>query len=211
MLHKARQAGLDPDLMRHNPGLAVGKLLAATNPDLEVISVDDGQGRITIKQKSSGKTMTMTFDDAKHGRFTFREDGKDAVTLEAHGEGDTGSLQMKSGTESMTFGANQGKLPSWIPAYPGGSALNTFSMSGKDGAAANFQFSTADGVKDVVAFYERGLKDNGFKITATSTGESSGGSGGLVTAEDAANKRSVMVAVGTNGKGTAVTVTYSQK
>ena len=43
VMHKAKQAGLDPDLMRHNPGLAVGKLLAATNPDLEVISVDDGQ------------------------------------------------------------------------------------------------------------------------------------------------------------------------
>ena len=87
LVHKAKQAGIDPELMRNNPGLATAKLLAATNPDLEVVSTDDQRGLITVRQKSTGKIMTVNFDEIKRGKITFREDGKDAVTLEAHGDG----------------------------------------------------------------------------------------------------------------------------
>ncbi|HLY20472.1 MAG TPA: hypothetical protein VKR61_24765 [Bryobacteraceae bacterium] len=211
LVHKAKQAGLDPELMRNNPGLATAKLLAATNPDLEVVSVDDGRGRITIRQKSTGKTMTVSFDDMKRGRITFKEDGKDAVTLEAHGDGQTGSLQMKSGSESLTLGANQATLPAWIPAYPNAKTQSNFAMNTKDGATATFQFQTQDALKDVLAFYDRGLKQNGFKINATSTSDSGASSSGLISAEDQDNKRNVMVTVGTDAKGTTVGVTYTQK
>jgi hypothetical protein len=211
LVHKAKQAGFDPELMRNNPGLATAKLLAATNPDLEVVSTDDQRGLITIRQKSTGKTMTVNFDEMKRGKLTFREDGKNAVTLEAHGNGDSGSLQMKSGSESLTIGANQAALPAWIPAYPNSKPASTFSVNSKEGTSASFQFQTQDTPKDVVAFYERGLKQTGFRINATTTSESGGSSGGLVSADDAANKRTVLVTVGTGQKGTTVSVTYSQK
>jgi hypothetical protein len=211
VVHKAKQAGLDPEMMRNNPALATAKLLAATNPDLEVVSVDDGQGRVTIRQRSTGKTMTVSFDEMKRGKITFREEGKDAVTMEAHGDGQTGSLQMKSGSESLTLGANQATLPAWMPAYPNAKPQSTFSVNGKDGAAASFQFQTQDALKDVLAFYERGLKQNGFKITATTTSDSGTSSSGLVSAEDQSNKRTAMVTVGTDAKGTTVSVTYSQR
>jgi hypothetical protein len=211
LVHKAKQAGLDPDLMRNNPGLATAKFLAATNPDLEVVSTDDGRGLITIRQRSTGKTMTVNFDEMKRGKFTFKEDGKDAVTLEAHGDGSTGSLQMKSGSESLNIGANQATLPAWIPGYPNSKPASTFSLSAKEGTTASFQFQTQDAPKDVVAFYETGLKQAGFRINASTTSENGASAGGLVSAEDAANKRTVVVAVGTGNKGTTVSVTYSQK
>ncbi|MGA3072477.1 MAG: zinc ribbon domain-containing protein [Bryobacteraceae bacterium] len=211
LVHKAKQAGLDPDLMRNNPGLATAKLLVATNPDLEVVSTDDARGLITIRQRSTGKTMTVNFDEIKRGRLTFKEDGKDAVTLETHGDGNTGSLQMKAGSESLNIGANQATLPAWVPAYPNSKPASTFSLNAKEGTTASFQFQTQDAPKDVVGFYETGLKQAGFRINATSTSESGGSSGGLVSAEDAANKRTVVVAVGTGDKGTTVSVTYSQK
>jgi hypothetical protein len=211
LVHKAKQAGFDTELMRNNPGLATAKLLAATNPDLEVVSTDEQRGLITIRQKSTGKTMTVNFEDMKRGKITFKENGKDAVTFEAHGNGDTGSVQMKSGSESLTMGANQASLPAWIPAYPNSKPMSTFSMNGKEGTSASFRFQTQDASKDVVAFYERGLKETGFHITATSTSESGTSSGGLVSGDDAANKRTVLVTVGTDNKGTNVSVTYSQK
>src|SRR6187455_2979747 len=34
---KVRQAGVDPELFRTNPGLAVSRLIAAVNPDVEVV------------------------------------------------------------------------------------------------------------------------------------------------------------------------------
>lgn len=212
LVHKAKQAGLDAELMRNNPGLATAKLFAATNPDLEIVSSDDGRGLVTIRQKSTGKTVTVTFDDMKQGKLSFREDGKDAVTLEAHGGGDTGSLQMKSGSESLAMGANQPvALPAWIPAYPNSKPASVFSMNGKPGASASFQFQTQEAPKDVVAFYERELKQTGFHITATIAGDDGASSGGLVSGNDTANKRTVLVTVGTGNKGTTVSVTYSQK
>jgi len=205
-IHKAKQAGIDPELMRTNPGLAAARIIAATNPDLEVVA-DDGHGRIKIRQKSSGKTTTVNFEDLKNGRIRFQEDGKDAITVETRGDGSDASVQMKSGSESVTIGANQATMPSWIPAYPNAKAQGNYSASGKDGTAASFQFQTPDAVKDVIAFYENGLKQNGFKISLTSTSDS----GGVVSAEDQGNKRTALVTVGVDGKGTTVAVTYSQK
>jgi hypothetical protein len=211
LVHKARQAGLDPELMRTNPGLATAKLLAATNPDLEVVSHDDARGLITIRQRSTGKTMTVNFDELKRGKITFHEDGKDAVTLEAHGDGNAGSLQLKSGSESLTMGANQTAPPAWIPAYPNSKPANTYSVSTKEGSSATFQFETQDAAKDVVAFYEQGLKRNGFTINAATTGDSGASAGGLVTGKDTVNNRTVLVTVGSDSKGTSVSVTYTQK
>lgn len=211
LVHKAKQAGFDPELMRNNPGLATAKLLAATNPDLEVVSTDEGRGLITIRQRSTGKTMTVNFDEIKRGKITFHEDGKDAVTLEAHGDGTTGSLQMKSGTESLNFGANQATMPSWMPSYPNSKPTSTFSLNGKEGTSASFQFQTADAPKDVVAFYERELKQAGFHINSTTTSDSGTTSGGTLSGDDTANKRTVMVTVGNDSKGTTVSITYSQK
>jgi len=212
LVHKAKQAGLDPELMRNNPGLATAKLLAATNPDLEVVSSDDRRGLITIRQKSTGKTMTVNMDQIKSGKITFTEEGKPPVTMEAHGNGDTGSLQVKSGSESLSFGANGASLPAWIPNYPNSKPQSNFSMNGKEGTSAAFQFQTQDAPKDVLAFYEHGLQQNGFKITLSSTSQTDTGTGGMVTAEDQANKRNLLVAARNEpGKGTTVTVNYSQK
>jgi hypothetical protein len=155
--------------------------------------------------------MTMDFDALKKGKFTFKEDGKDTVTFEANGDGQNGSMQVKSGNESMSFGANQAKMPSWIPSYPGSTPKGNFSMNGKDGTAASFTFETKDTPKDVVGFYENKLKDGGFHVTNTTTSENGANSGGLVTAEDEANKRNVIVTVGTSSGATTVNVAYQQK
>jgi hypothetical protein len=189
LVHKAKQAGFDTELMRNNPGLATAKLLAATNPDLEVISTDQ-RGVVTIRQRSTGKIMTMSFDDMKGGKFSFKAD---------------------SDGESVNIGAGQAAVPAWIPAYPNSKPASIYSMNGKDGASASFQFQTQDPPKDVLAFYETGLKQAGFRISATTTSDSGASSGGMLSADDAANKRTVVVTVGNGSQGTTVGVTYSQK
>ena len=202
----AHKAGIDPDLMRSNPALATARMMAATNPDLEVVS-SDNEGRVTIRQRSTGKVVTMNFDELKRGKITFKETGKDSVTFETHGDGQNGSVDIKTGNESVSFGTNQAKLPAWMPAYPHSAPQGNFSASGKEGSTANFQFQTGDAAKDVVAFYERELKQAGFRITSSTVGDSGSSSGGVLSAEDDANKRSVMVTV---GSGT-VNLTIQQK
>jgi len=196
LVHKAKQAGFDAELMRDNPGLATAKLLVATNPDLEIVSSDDGRSLITIRQKSTGKTMTVTFDDMKRGNFTFRADDGAA-------------------SESLTLGAGggttQAKLPPWVPAYPNSKPVGVFSLNATASASGSFKFQTRDAAADVVAFYERELKQAGFHITANITGAMGTSSGGLISGDDAASNRTVVVAVGSGNDGTTVSVTYSQK
>ena len=72
LVHKAKQAGIDARLMHNNPGLATAKLLAATNPDIEIISTDEAKGLVTIRQKSTGKVITVDLDKVKQGKVTLR-------------------------------------------------------------------------------------------------------------------------------------------
>jgi hypothetical protein len=193
VVHKVRQAGLDPDLIRRNPGLAVGKMIAAANPDAEVIHTDDSAGTITIRDRKTGKVVTMTFDQAKNGQFkmtTQDEDGKNA---------------------SVEFGGGTGKLPSWVPNYPGSTAQATFSVKGDSsdgsGEGGNFTFTTKDSASKTMSFYQDKAKEMGMKVNLTSTTEQ----GGMIIAADEDSKRSLTVVVGGGSGDTTVNVTYGQK
>src|SRR5579883_519227 len=61
-------------LARRGPGYAIAKIIAAANPNAEVIHTDDGSGTITIRDRRTGKTVTMSFDDARRGRFRLEAD-----------------------------------------------------------------------------------------------------------------------------------------
>lgn len=60
---KVKDAGVDPALFRTNPMVAAAKVLARNNPDLDVLSVDKDTGVVTVRQKSTGKTVTLDFED----------------------------------------------------------------------------------------------------------------------------------------------------
>ncbi|MGA1996737.1 MAG: hypothetical protein ABSH45_13245, partial [Bryobacteraceae bacterium] len=168
-VHKVKQAGLDPELMQRNPGLAISKLVAAANPDIQVLNTDDSAGTITLRDKRTGKVTTMTFDQARNGKFSFTaqdDQGKNA-TLE--------------------FGGSAKGIPDWVPSYPGGSApKSTFSASAGDGnVSGSFTFTTTDSQDRVMSFYQDKCKELGLKTTnITSPG------GGSVIGTDDANKAS---------------------
>src|SRR5947209_6069870 len=96
LVHKVKQAGLDPDLIRKNPALATVKMMAALTPDIEVMSIDENRGIVTVHDKKQDKTFTVNLEDAKKGKFVFQENGKDAITLNATGDGKTGAVEIKS-------------------------------------------------------------------------------------------------------------------
>src|SRR6476620_7608924 len=82
--NKAKEAGLDPELMQKRPALAVAKMMVAANPDVELVSVDDEKGLITVKDKKTGKTVTVNLEEAQKGKITFKGDDKDdEVSIEA--------------------------------------------------------------------------------------------------------------------------------
>jgi hypothetical protein len=189
--HKAKQAGFDSALAQKNPALAAAKVMVALNPNLETVNIDEDKGLLTIRDRKTGKTITMNAEDVKNGKLTFSDES-------------TG--------EHVTFGANtEAKLPAWLPSYPGSKPEGTFSASGNGSEGGMVHFKTGDAGSKVLAYYQDNLKSGGFKITSTFSGDSGASRGGIVTAEDAASGRSVMVTVSSTNDGTDVALTYGTK
>ena len=188
---KVSDAGMSTDLLKKNPALAAAKLMVAANPDVEVVSMDEDKGVITIRDKKSGKTITMNAEDIKNGKLSFEDES-------------TG--------EKMTLGADKdAKLPEWVPSYPGSKPEGSISATGGDSEGGMAHFKTPDAGPKVLAFYTDELKKAGYKITATMSGTPGDGSGGMVAGENAATKKSVMVTLSTSSEGTDVAVTYGSK
>jgi hypothetical protein len=192
VVHKVREAGLDPELIRRNPGMAVGKMIAAANPDVEVVKTDDSTGTITIRDKKTGKVVTMTFDQAKNGQFKMSATGDD-------------------GNASFEIGGGAGKLPSWVPNYPGANAQGTFAIKGSGGdgggEGGNFTFTTADSASKALTFYQDKVKDLGMKVNVNTTTDQ----GGMFVATDDASKRTLTVVVSGGSGDTTVNVSYGEK
>jgi nitrate reductase NapE component len=191
IVHKVHQAGFDPELMRQNPGLAITKMIAKANPDVDVLSTDEGAGRITVRDKKTGKVVTMTFDDAKNGKFSFSAQGDDGKTA------------------SLEFGAGADKVPSWIPSYPGAKAVGTFAVNGNagQGNGGAFSFNTSDPPAQVMSFYQDKCKEQGINVKMVTTTAN----GGMILAADEGEKRSLQVIVGSESGETKVQVIYGLK
>ena len=189
--HKVEQAGVSSELLQRNPGLAVLKIMTATNPNLEILSTDENDRVVKIRDKQTGKIMTMTFDDLEKGKITFRaDDDKGGATLSI-GQGVTG-------------------LPDWAPAYPGaresgGSKVDAHGDNGEAGGTVTF--ATSDPPEKVLAFYTEKLKAAGLTVNGTFTS----GTTSTLSAADDSDGRGVHVAISGAGDGSTITVIYGQK
>jgi hypothetical protein len=181
LVHKAKQAGVDPELMQRNPALAATKIMTAMNPDVEYVSMDEGKQEIVLREKKTGNTYTISFDDARKGRFKMKQNGKETVTI-----------------------GGDAKIPTWVPDYPGSNPQGAFAAQGHDGQSGTFTFKTRDSAEKVTKYYQDEFQASGLKITNLLQDH-------MVTAQDASEMHTVVVLTGIDGGETAVTVTYSSK
>jgi hypothetical protein len=204
-----KQAGFDSDLMRSNPGLAMAKMVTAMNKDYETVSTDDRTGTIVVREKSTGKLVTMKFDPTAKKMVITTNDGKQS-SLTVDGSGASGgglSVQSADGSTVKYGNAAGNNVPSWVPAYPGWAPEGTVSATNAEGSQNTFSFKSKDPASKVIAFYTDQLKAAGFTITMTTTTEQ----GGLVQASDEGKKHTINVMVGTSSDGTETGITAIEK
>ena len=212
LVHKVKQAGIDPDLMRRNPALATVRMMAALNPNIEVLSINEDRGLITVRDKHSGKTYSVDFEDAKKGKFIIKEGGKDAVTVNTSGDDKNASLEVKGADGTLKIGGGQNvKVPAWIPDYPGSAPQAAYSSQSKDGDSGMFAFKSQDAADKVARFYEEGFKASGMKTSSTISNAGGGTSGGLISGEDESKRHSATVLIGSESGETSVTVNFTTK
>lgn len=202
--NKAKQAGFDPDLAQRNPALAAAKFAMMNNPDVEFISIDEGKNTITIKDKKSGKVITINAEQAKDGKVVISEDGKEKVSIQ--GDGDKGSVEINTPDGKTKIGSNSvDNLPDWLPQYPGVKIEGNYSNETAESSGVGYNFSTSDSLQQVMDFFESRLKAEGFKITK-STSQTNGRDSGSVVANDANYKRNIVVNLSTEEGQTKVYV-----
>ena len=185
--------------------------VAALNPNIEIVSTDDDKGIITVKDKKNGKTFTVNFEDAKNGKFSMKEDGKDSVTVSTQGDGKDGALEIKTGDGTTRIGGGNAKVPTWIPDYPGAQAQGAFSSQTAAESSGMYHFTTKDPIDKVAKFYEDGFKTSNLKVTSTISNSGGKIAGGVVNAEDDSRTHTATVGLSTEGSDTTVSVTFTMK
>lgn len=185
---KAKDAGFDSQMMAKNPVLGAARLAMAMNPEVEVVKVNEETGELTIKEKKTGKVITMKAEDIKNGKITFTDE---------------------SSGETLSVGGNAGaKLPEWVPDYPGSKPQGTFAKTGGAAEAGMAQYQTADAGNEVLKFYEDELKGAGFTVNSSVAAQAGQGT---ITGTDEGSGRTVTVVVSGTGSQTNVMVTYTTK
>jgi hypothetical protein len=194
--------------MAANPGLAAVKLMVAANPDVELVSSEESKGTATIREKKTGKVVTVNFDQIQRGQISFEQDGE-KVSIGASATGDGVDIKGKDGT--IRFGG-EGKLPEWLPSYPGATSKTA-------GAEANTAtehsgmavFTTEDAPQKVLDFYQDALKQAGITDLSNTTTTTGGKLAGMLTGSSPDNRRAAQVLFGDDDGKTSATITYSSK
>ena len=112
-----------------HPETAIAQMIMAGNPDLEVVTVDEGAGIVTVRNKKTGEVLTINLSDAKKGKIVFKGGKGEKMVIETTGEDQMKGVTMTTDKGSFTMGEGAGaetKIPSWIPSWPGVKIQSTF-------------------------------------------------------------------------------------
>jgi len=209
--YKLNRAGVDSELFKRNPTLAAARVAAALNPNIEVLSVDEGREVLSVRDKKTGKVFSVNFEDAKRGRWVMTADGKSAE-VNVSGEGPQGSLDISSPDGTVRIGGGAAtNIPSWVPQYPGSNPQNAVTSNQLAESGGMFSFKTSDDVDRVMQFYRDRVTSAGLHITNTTNTRNNGVASGVITAEDDGKNRTVAVVISNDGGDNGVAVTYSMK
>lgn len=193
-----------------NPTKAAAELMVSLNPDLELVSTDDGAGTMTVRQKSTGEEITLNFDEIAEGRFSFEtEEGESSISFDSEG-GEGVTFQGPDGETTTYGGAASDDLPDWIDLYPGASEPEgTYSSTAGGQQSGAVSFRSTDPVARVLEFYERTLKAAGLDVSKT-TFTAQGSEGGMLNGSSQDPQRQVTVMVGDEDGETVVNINYSE-
>jgi hypothetical protein len=177
-----------------NPGLFLAKIITAANPDAEVLDTNTDAQTVRIRDRKTGEEVTLSFDDIKKGRLKFAARDKNG--------------QMAN----MEIGGGEGKLPSWVPVYPGARAQGNMTANGQGadgmGEGGMVTFTTPDSPSSVKAFYQAKCNEMGMSLDMSQLG----GASGMIIGASEDKKTSLQVVVTGEGSGdTTFMVTYGRK
>ena len=159
-----------------NPGMAAAEMMIRLNPDLELISKDEEAQTLTVHDKSTDKTMTVSLAQIMEGKIGV-ESEEGSFDLDASGgiDGSITGTRVDAEGETTDFsiggaaaGGRAGNLPSWLPSYKGSALSSPFVANTGDEVSGAATFATSDSVDEVAGTLQRDLERNGFSVETSS-------------------------------------------
>ena len=135
-------------------------MITALNPDLDLVNYDKSADKVTIRQKSTGKTVTVSLNELKQGKISFEDSEGKKVTVETQGEGESGSVKVTTPEGVAEWGTNV-KVPGWVPQYPGATVGAHYSQIKDNQEQGTVQLTSTDSFDKVQQFYQSKLKEEG--------------------------------------------------
>jgi hypothetical protein len=163
-----------------NPAKAAAELFVKANPEVELVSIDDQAGTMTIRIKATGKEATVTYADIAQGKFSVTsEDGEFRVKADPAGGG-SAKVTIKRSNESVSYvsGAEAAsKVPEWViaAAYPGAPRPHaSFAAEAAGVRSGSLGTVSNDDIQQVAQYYREFLKQQGYEVNENSTASEGG-------------------------------------
>jgi hypothetical protein len=193
------------------PVFMAANALVTLNPEIELVEADEESESITIREKATGKTITVKLEDLQEGRVSFTDGKGEQPTLQAQSEGPNASIQLHGPDGQPVANAHKGgtvEFPEWAPVPQG-----TYSNSAKtrtNGATIWVATVTTGGtVKSIVDSIERDVTARGFRVNTNNLATSTDGSALMFSAVSEDNKRTITAIGGTKSGIGAVEFIFS--
>jgi hypothetical protein len=171
-----------------NPVSAIVRMAAAANPDIEVLDVNEETGKVTVKDKKTGKTTVIDADSFKDGKI---------------------KIETEEGT-AVIGGGSDIKTPDWVFLPPGAKIVGGMTGESGKGAGGSVVFTTDGSVEDMKTFFEDKYKAAGFSATNVSSTRINGDLSVQLVFTHETRGRSVTIAAAKSDAGAGGTIVYGE-
>lgn len=205
-VQKAKEVAGD---FENKPVFTAAKALIMLNPDIELVEADENSQRITIREKATGKTMSVSLEDLKEGKISFTDEKGEQYSVQTDGEG--GGVRVQGPDGQQVFSVQPGgniEFPEWAPV-PAGTYSSSAKTATGEGTIWVVTVDTATTVPQLVEQLERDATSHGFRVTGKSVTTTGDGSALMFSAVSADNKRTITAMGGSKTGASQVEFIFS--
>lgn len=152
-----------------NPEQFAAELVVKANPDLELVRSVPGDKTVTIRQKSTGEEITLSFADLAAGKFSVKQKGKE-IAVDSQSADGNGVITVTEGDKTTQIATTTAgsRPPAWVPVSPSLKFAEGGYQVTENGVASGVASATSlESVETLRIFYKESLEKNGFAVEET--------------------------------------------